>query len=211
MYNLIEYSDNYSKTSVSFWKNYRDEPNDNLIYSESFKSKIKITEKTPAAGNEKDVEIMVPLKHLSNFRRTLEMSLINCEVNLILTWSSTCVITNSTGAGTFEITDTKLYVPLVTLSTHDKSKLLQQLKSGFKRVISWNKYLSKPELLRQNSNLNHLVEPSFQGVNRLFVLAFENDTQRTSDSGYYLPNVEIKSYNVMFNGGNFFDQPIKKQ
>ena len=110
------------------------------------------------------------------------MPLINCEVNLILTWSSTCVITTSTGAGTFEITDTKLYLPVVTLSTQDNSKLLQQLKFGFKRVISGNKYLSKPELLAQNPNLNCLVEPSFQGVNRLF-LAFENDTQRSSHSG----------------------------
>ena len=108
------------------------------------------------------------------------MPLINCEVNLILTWSSTCVITNSTGVGTFEITDKKLYVPVETLSTQDNSKLLQQLKSGFKRVVSWNKYLSKPELLRRNPNLNHLVERSFQGVNRLFDLVFENDTQRTS-------------------------------
>ena len=88
---------------------------------------------------------MVPLKYLSSFWRTLEMPLINCEVNLILTWSSTCVITNSTGAGTFEITDAKLYVPVVTLSTQDNSKLLQQLKSGFKRAVTWNKYLSKPE------------------------------------------------------------------
>ena len=104
------------------------------------------------------------------------MPLINCEVNLILTWTSTCVITNSTGVGTFAISDTKLYVPVVILSTQDNSKLLQQLKSGFKRLISWNKYLSKPELLRINPNLNHLVEPSFQGVNRFFVLAFENDT-----------------------------------
>ena len=209
VFNLIEYSDNYAKTSGSLWQYYRDEPNYNLTGSESFKSKIKITGKTPAAGNEKNVEIMVPLKYLSNFWRTLEMPLINCEVNLILTWSSTCVITNSTGAGTFEITDTKLYVPVVTLSPPDNSKLLQQLKSGFKRVISWNKYLSKPELLRRNPNLNHLVEPSFQGVNRLFVLAFENDTQRTSHSGYYLPNEQIKNYNVMINGENVLDQPIK--
>ena len=93
---------------------YRDEPNDNLADSESFKSKIKITGKTPAAGNEKDLEVMVPLKYLSNFWRTLEMPLINCEVNLILTWSLTCVITDSTGAGTLEITDKKLDVPVVT-------------------------------------------------------------------------------------------------
>ena len=117
------------------------------------------------------------------------MPLINCEVNLILTWSSTCVITDSNGAGTFAITNTKLYVPVVTLSTQENTKFLQQLKSGFKRVINWNKYLSKPELLAQNPNLNHLVEPSFQGVNRLLVFAFESDAQRIVHTGYYLPNV----------------------
>ena len=118
----------------------------------------------------KNVEVMVLLKYLCNFWRTLEMPLINCEINLTLTWST---------------------------------------KSGFKRIINWNKYLSKPELLRRNTSLNHLVEPSFQGVNRHFVLPFENDTQRASAKGYYLGNVEIKDYNVMINGGNFFDQPIK--
>ena len=141
---------------------YRDEPNDNLADSQSFKPRIKITGKTPNNGNEKDVEIMVPLNYLSNFWRTLEMPLINCEVNLILTRSSSCVITNSTGAGTSAINDTKLYVPVVTLSTQDNAKLLQKLKSGFKRVITWNKYLSKPELLAQNPTLNHLVELSFK-------------------------------------------------
>ena len=95
---------------------------------------------------------MVPLKYLSNFRRILEMPLINYEVNLILTWSSTWVITNSTGVGTFAISNTKLYVPIVTLSTRDNEKLLPQLKTGFNRTISWNKYLSKPELLAQNPN-----------------------------------------------------------
>ena len=208
MYNLIEYSDNYAKTSGSSWQFFRDEPDDDIEDSESFKSKIKITGKTPNNNNVKDVEIMVPLKYLSNFWRTLEMPLINCEVNLILKWSSTCVITNSDGAGTFAITDTKLYVPVVTLSTQENTKFLQQLKSGFKRVINWNKYLSKPELFAQNPNLNHLIEPSFQGVNRLFVLAFSNDDYRTSHDRYYLPNVEIKDCN-MINGENFFDQPIK--
>ena len=90
MYNLIEYSVNYSKTSGSLWQYYKDYPNDNITQSESFKSKIKITGKTPAAGNTKNVEIIVPSKYLSNFWRTLEMPLINCKVNLILTWSPTC-------------------------------------------------------------------------------------------------------------------------
>ena len=115
MYNLIEYSDNYAKTSGSLWQYYRDEPNDNLANSKSSESKIKITGKTPNDGNKKDVEILVPLKYLSNFWRTLEMPLINCEVTLILTWSPTCVITNSTGQGKFKITNTNLYVPVVTL------------------------------------------------------------------------------------------------
>ena len=137
------------------------------------------------------------------------MPLVNCKVGLILTWSSTCVISNSTGEAKLEKTDTKLYVPVVTLSTKDNAELLKQLEPGFKRIVNWNKYLSKPELLAQNPNLNNFIEPSFQGVNRLFVSAFENDAQRTVHSGYYLPNVEIKNYNVMINGENFFDQPIK--
>ena len=125
-----------------------------------------------------------------------------------LPWSSTCVITNSTGEGRFKITDTKFYVPVVTLSTQDNAKLLQQLKSGFKRTINWNKYESNIKTFAQNRYLNHLINPSFQGVNRLFVLSFENEDDRTSHSTYYLPKVEIKDYNVMIDGKNFFDQPI---
>ena len=121
MYSLIECSNSYAKTSGTLWQYCRDEPNDNLADSESFKSKIKITGKAPAAGNKKDVEIIVPLKCLSNFWRTLEKPLINCEINLILTGTSTCIIINSTGIGTFAITDTKLYVPVVTLPTQDNS------------------------------------------------------------------------------------------
>ena len=115
------------------------EINDNLTDSESFKSEVKITGSTPNDDKTKDVEIIVPLKYLSNFWITLEMLLINCEINLILTWSSNSIITNSTGAGRFAITDTKLYIPVVTLSTLDNAKLLQQLKSGFERKINWNK------------------------------------------------------------------------
>ena len=155
---------------------------------------------------------MVPLKYLSNFGRPLERPLINCEVELILDWSANYVIIYKNVANqipTFRITETNLYVPVVTLSTQDNAKLLPQLKSGFKRTISWNKYLEKPELLARNRNINNLVEPSFQGINRLFVLAFENDAQRTSNKRYYIPNVEIKDYNVMIDGKNFFDQPVK--
>ena len=136
MYNLIEYSDNYSKTSGSLWQYYKDDPNDNVTQSESFKCEIEITGKTTPAVNTKDVEIIAPLKYLCHFWRSLEMSLINCEVNLILTCSSTCVISSATGEAKFKITDTKIYVPVVTLSTEDNAKLIQKLKSGFKRTIN---------------------------------------------------------------------------
>ena len=220
MYNLVEYSDNYAKTTGKLWQYCKDIPalnaNDEITRftggntTDSFKLKAKITGETGNNGT-KDVEIIVPLKYLSNFWRTLEMPLINCEVNLILTWSSTCVIISTNvpnQSATFAITDTKLYVPVVTLSAQENTNFLQQLKTGFKRVINWNKYLSKPELLAQNPNLNHLVEASFQGVNRLFVLAFESDDDRTSYNEYYLPTVEIKDSNIMINGEDFFDQPI---
>ena len=160
MYNLIEYSDNYSKTSGSLWRYCKDIPavdNNNAIVNfaennltDSFNFKVKMTGQTGDDGT-KNVEIMVPLKYLSNFWRTLEMPLINCEINLILTWPTNCFIVSTNIANqnaTFEITDTKLYVPVETLSTQDSSKLLQQLNLGFKRVISWNNYLSKAELLR---------------------------------------------------------------
>ena len=136
------------------------------------------------------------------------MPLINCEVNLILTWSKDCVITNSAGEGKFAITETKLYLPIVTLSTKDNEKLLQQLKSGFEKIISWNKYESITKTFAQNRYLNYLVSRSFQGVNRLFVLSFENENDRTSHSTYYLLKVEVKDYNVMIDGRKFFDQPI---
>ena len=162
MYNLIEYSNNYSKTSGSLRQYYRDDPNDNITQSESLKFKIEITGKTPPAGNTKDVEIAVPLKYLSNSWRTLEMSLISCEINLILTCSEDCFI--SSGATKFNVTDTKLYVPVVTLSAQDNEKLLQQLKSGFKRTINWNKYQPKVSPQKQNQYLDFLIEKYTQDI-----------------------------------------------
>ena len=183
MYNLIEYSDNYSKTSGSLWQYCKKisaiNNNGSIVdfegtnETDSFKFKTKITSQTNNDGIINYVEIMVPLKYLSNFWRPLEMPLIDCEVKLILTWSADCVLIYTDVEDqnpTFEITETNLYLPVVTLSTQDDAKLLPQLKSGFKRTISWNQYLPKPELLPRNPNLNHLIEPNFQGVNRLFVL-----------------------------------------
>ena len=107
--------------------------------------KERITGQTGNNGT-KNVNIVVPLKYVSNFRRTLGMSLINCEINLILTWSVNCLLVAGTVANQapiFTVTDTKLHVPLVTLSTQDNAKLLQETNSGFKRTIIWNKYQSK--------------------------------------------------------------------
>ena len=136
------------------------------------------------------------------------MPLINCEVNLELTWSRDCVNTNSTGEEKFQITQINLCIMVVTLSTQDNAKLLQQLKSSFKRIINWNKYESSAKKFAQNRCLNYMIDPGFQGVNRLFVLFFENEDDGTSHSTYYLPKVEIKDYNVMIDGRNVFDQPI---
>ena len=109
----------------------------------------------------------------------------------------------------FQITDTKLYVPVVTLSTQENIKFLKQLESGFKRIINWNKYLPKTTNQAQSRYLDYLIDPSFQGVNRLFVLSFKDDHGPESHKQYYLPTVEVKDYNVMIDGRNSFDQPIK--
>ena len=155
---------------------------------------------------------MVPLQYLNNFWRNLQMPLIKCEINLILTWSVNCVISNAAANQvlTFAITDTKLYVTVVTLSAQDNTKPLQQLKSGFKRTINCNKYNSKVESLNtSNPYLSLLINPSFQGVNRLFVLPFNANDSRILPSKYYLPTAKVKDYNVIIDGKNLFDQPIK--
>ena len=128
------------------------------------------------------------------------MPLINCELNIELTWSRDCVITNATGEEKFVITWTKLYVLVVTLSIKDNAKLLQQLRSGFKRLINWDNYESSVKVFAQNRYLNYLINPTFQGVNRISVLSFENECDRSSHSTYYLPKVEIKDCNVMIDG-----------
>ena len=136
MHDLIEFSDNYAKTSKSLWQYYRDKSNNDITNSESFKLKARITGRALVDDSTKDAETAVSFKYLSSFWRTLEMSLINCEINLVLTWSESSVITNSIGVELFTIINIKLYVPVVTLSTQDNTKLLQQSKSRFKSTIN---------------------------------------------------------------------------
>ena len=108
----------------------------------------------------------------------------------------------------FQITDTKLYVPVVTLSTEDDDKLLEQLKSGFKRTVMWNKYRSKMTKQTKTNNLGYLIDPTFNKANRFFVLSFENEDDRKSFSKHYATKVEIKDFNVLIDGKSFFDVPI---
>ena len=134
---------------------------------------------------------------------------MNCEINLILTWSEDYLISSATGETKFEITNRTLYDLVVTLSTQDNAKLLQQLKSGFKTTINWNKHQRKVSREGVNQYLDFLIDPSVQGVNTLFVLSFENECDRKVHTGYYLPKVEIKDYSVIIDGKNVMDQPVK--
>ena len=169
MYNLLEYSKNYRKTTGSLWNYYRDEPSStigannithSILNSEYFDYNASFMENSATQNNltKNDVKVVVPLKHLSNFWRHLNIPLINCEVELILTWFKNCVlIVKSTREAnydanpvvyeienpenaTFKITDVKLFVPFATLPKKNDIKLLEQLKSGFQRTIKWNKY-----------------------------------------------------------------------
>ena len=160
MYNLLEYGKNYKKTTGSLWNYYRDEPSNPLSSnSESFKCKTSIIEKTPDNNDTlENVRFAAPLKHLSNFWRRLDMPLINCEIELTLIWSENCILTDMTvrnanpqanpsvtetfgpTGATFKITETKLFVAVVILSTENEKKLLEELKSGFKRTVKWNKH-----------------------------------------------------------------------
>ena len=176
--------------------------------------RLKLKRKTGKTGNNdrKNIEIMVPLKNLSIFWRTLEMPLINSEMKLDLNWSEKCVTVATAVANQgakFSITDLKFLVPDVPLSTQDNAKLLEQLKSGFKRILYWNKYQSIKLTERQNKYLDYLIYPGFQGVNRLFVLSFKDEAQRKNCKWYHLPTVEIKNYNVLIDEQNFFYQPVR--
>ena len=248
MYNLLEYSKNYRKTIGSLYNYYRDElsddnnpnnfPNTNVVNSNTFKYKDKITGDTynvteGAAGHnakrvgKQDVELAIPLKYLGNFWRALNIPLISCEVFLELKWNKNCVITsleqrqvdagppvvNGTTTGAkLAISDCKLYVPVVTLSKGDEIKLLTNLKSGFTREIIWNKCRSQMTTEAINNNLNILIDPTFTNVNRLFVLAYGQDNNdKQSFSRFYLPKVMVKDYNVFTDRLAFFDLLIKTE
>ena len=144
--------------------------------SQSFKYKAALVGKTDANnGNSfgKYTKIVVPLKYLSNFWRSLEMSLINCKVHRELYWIEDCILSSARDSAKFKITDGKLHVPTVTLSTKDNANLTKQLSDGFKRSVSWNIYqIISAKVIDNGTNIYELLSASFQGVKRLFVLAY---------------------------------------
>ena len=184
MYNLLEYSDNYQDSTGSLYQFKRDEPSDNNADVANNTTSLVYKSK-PISGtddnNVNNVKLVVPLKYISNFFRSLEMPLANCKTDLELTWHKYCMISSVDAAAgqvvSFMITNTKLYVPNVTLSTKDNNNLTKQLKDGFKRSIYWNQYVSKPfpETPHKKTGITRFpLDAAFQGVNRLFVLAFED-------------------------------------
>ena len=146
--------------------------------SQSFEYKAALIAKTVDAvagtnSSVKDVKIVVPLKYLSNFWRSLEMPSIVCKAYLELNWIEDCILSSAGNSAKFEITDAKLHVPIVTLSTKDSVNLTKQLNEGFKRSVYCNSYETKPaKLIEKGKNLYKLLNALFQGVRRLFVLAY---------------------------------------
>ena len=215
IYNLIEYSDNYSDTSGRLWQFKRDEIEGNVDLtvdvnnipnnSSSYKYKSSLI------TNRNGVKIAVPLKYLSNFWRSLEIPLISCKVEPSLTWNEDCILTSLAGNSTFTIADAKLYVPVVTVSIEYNAKLTKLLNEGFKRSVYWSKYKLIPnKTYNQNDYIRELLDASFQGSKRLFVLPYDNnagDNLVTTNSHrrYFLPRIKAENYNIEIDGKSFYD------
>ena len=222
MYNLIEYSDNYQDSSAVLYQYKRDEPPANIannlthVNSKSFDYKVKLSgNPNHVSGIARlNVKIVVPLKYLSNCFRSLEMSLINCKIKLNLTWKKECVLSNQAGNAVFIINDKKFYFPVVTLSKEDNKDFIDQQNKGFQRSICWKEYKTKEKEENGVADVFKYInlDPSFQGVNRLFVMAYSNVANqpgRNSQQKYYLPRIDLNRYNVIIDGRNFYDNPIE--
>ena len=223
MYNLIEYSDNYQDSPATLYQYKRDEPpEDNVIAdltvnnSSSFKYKVSLLGDPVYAGGiaRRNVKVVVPLKYLSNFFRSLEIPSINCKIKLNLTWKKECVLSNQNGAAVFIINDTKLHVAVVTLSKKDNKDFNEQQNKGFQRSIYWNEYKTKEINEDADANVFQYItlDPSFQGVNRLFVMAYNRANGQSTinvQQKYYLPRIDLEKYNVIIDGRNFYDNPIE--
>ena len=223
MYNLIEYSDNYQDSSATLYQYKRVEPpEDDAVAdltadnSSSFKYKVSLLGNPVAVNNiaRINVKVVVPLKYLSNFFRSLEMHLINCKIKLNFTWKKECVLSTGVGNAVFIINDTKLYVPVVTSSKEDNKDFIEQQNKRFQRSIYWNEYKTKEINEDADANVFKYInlDPSFQGVNILFVMAYNRANGQPTRNGqqkYYLPRIDLEKYNVIIDGRNFYDNPIE--
>ena len=223
MYNLIEYSDNHQDSSETLHQYKRDEPPEanavadlTVNNSSSFRYKVSLLGNPVLDSNitKRSVKVVVPLKYLSNFFRSLEMPLINCKIKLNLTWKKECVLSSQAGDAAFIINDTKMYIPVVTLSKEDNKDFIEQQNKGFQRSIYWNEYKTKE--INENAAAHVFkyinLYPSFQGVNRLFVMAYNRANDQPTRNGqqkYYLPRIDLEKYNVITDGRNFYDNPIE--
>ena len=235
MYSLIEYSSNYSETIGSLWFYFKDQVTDfkaNISVTDNFKSlkyKAKLLgnkedrDDNAANGILKNAIIAVSLKYLSNFWRSIEMPLINCNVELKFRWTKHYIFSvastsnvngnndNDNNNNIFTIRDTQLFVPVVTLSARDNQKLSKLITKGSERSVYWNEYKTKSENKNMPNEYRHFLESNFVGVNRLFVLVYtdeNNNAKRFNAQKYYLSKEIIKNYNVIINGKKFYDQPI---
>ena len=221
MYNLIEYSDNYQDSSATLYQYKRDEPPEGdpipilaVNNSKSFKHKVN---PDVARVGRLNVKIVVPLKYLSNLFRSLEIPLINCKIKLNLTWKKECVLSTAGDDAVFIINDTKSYVPVVTLSKEDNKDFIEQQSKGFQRSIYCNEFKTKEQNVDSGANNANVVryislDPSFQGVNRLFLMAYDRTAGQATRNGqqrYCLPRIDLNKYNVIIDGKNFYDNPIE--
>ena len=242
---MLEYSVSDSMTSGSLRNYHRDEVNvdadeiaanyrtisNKITKSRSFEYKTKILRRESINNKILNAEVAVPFKYLSNFCGSLDLVLINCEIELNLSWSKACVISEisrtpkvranttanpptdrappiKTTGDTFQVTSAKLYVPVVTLSINDNIKFLEDIKQGFRRTVSRNKYTSEIMTQPKHSHLDYMIDPTFRNINKLFVLSFENgDNNATRDSYslYDMILVKVKDFNALIDNKPFFD------
>ena len=212
--NLLDKIDTDSKHfATKKWYIINDENNNN--YGVNKDTGADNTDTTEVAGVRRlNVKVVVPLKYLSNFFRSLEMSLINCKIKLNLTWKKECVLSTGAGEAVFIINETKLYVPVVTLSKEDNKDFIEQQNKGLQKSIYWNEYKTKEINEHADANVFKYInlDPSFQDVNRLFVMAYNRANGQPTRNGprkYYLPRISLDKYNVIIDGRNFYDNPIE--
>ena len=229
------------KPNSGYNNNNRDRTFYSIKGPESFDYKTKLVDIlgdnlpiAPATARTENIKIVVPLKNLSDFIFNLNFLMINTEIKLILKWSQNCVLTGRVTRTEIaesddpaieprvppidkptdlklNITDCKLFVPVVTLQEKYENKLYEDLKTGIYMDFEWARYRTLVINQPATNNLNCLVDPTFSNVNRLFVLAFPNEEDRSSFSKYYTPTLEIKDYNVLIDLQPFFDVPIKNK